>query len=106
MPQRDRESHRKDQEDLRPEGDQERVRIDYYEYPGKSAYPKTNVSGLKRAKCGAKGKRLCSNKEWRQACGVGTLMETIGKTVPATPCLRVEKRAKSKPREKCKAPMD
>lgn len=46
--------------------------VDYYEYPGKSARPKTNVSWFDAsAKCGGKGKRLCSNSEWRQACGAG-----------------------------------
>ena len=46
--------------------------IDYYEYPGKNARPKTNVSWFDASsKCGAKGKRLCSNSEWRSACGSG-----------------------------------
>lgn len=44
--------------------------IDAYEYPGMGKLPKVNVNyeGA-RALCGEVGKRLCSDSEWRSACG-------------------------------------
>ena len=84
--------------------------IDYYEYPGKGAYPKTNVSGFDAtAKCGAKGKRLCSNKEWRQACGAGKKYP-YGNEWSASKCNTMSssgkegKVSKTGKKRKCKSP--
>ena len=84
--------------------------IDYYEYPGKGAYPKTNVSWFDAtAKCGAKGKRLCSNKEWRQACGAGKKYP-YGNEWNASKCNTMSKSGKegkvtkTGKKRKCKSP--
>jgi serine/threonine protein kinase len=44
--------------------------IDYHEYPGGGAVPKTNVSWFDAASaCESRGKRLCTSSEWKHACG-------------------------------------
>lgn len=44
--------------------------VDRYEYPGGGTRPKTRVSWFNAKKlCSAKGKRLCTIKEWKSACG-------------------------------------
>jgi len=44
--------------------------IDYHEYPGRGKKPKVNVTWFKASSlCAAKGKRLCTSKEWKQGCG-------------------------------------
>jgi len=44
--------------------------IDAYEFPGRGAKPTTNVSWFKAQQlCEARGARLCTQPEWRSACG-------------------------------------
>lgn len=56
-------------EDMAPLPGNERVCIDRGEYPGLREYPTTEVNLLDAAAaCAQKGRRLCTAKEWREAC--------------------------------------
>ena len=69
--------------------------IDYYEYPGKGAKPKTNVSWqAARAACASQGKRLCSNWEWRRGCGS---KYSYGKTYDPERCNTVDEEGMERP---------
>ena len=69
--------------------------IDYYEYPGKGSKPKTNVSWqAARAACASKGKRLCSNWEWRRGCGA---KYSYGKTYDPDRCNTVDEEGMERP---------
>lgn len=44
--------------------------VDAYEFPGRGAIPRTNITWFEAKKtCASRGKRLCSLKEWKNACG-------------------------------------
>jgi serine/threonine protein kinase len=46
--------------------------IDRYEYPGAGNMPRTGVNWFEAQEmCRRQGKRLCTNREWTQACGAG-----------------------------------
>jgi len=46
--------------------------IDAYEYPGRGQVPKVNVNFAgAQALCSQVNKRLCTDREWRRACGSG-----------------------------------
>lgn len=62
--------------------------IDAYEYPGRGQRPRTSVTHTAAAgACKAKGRRLCTDREWLRACvGRGGASFPYGRTFDGSKC--------------------